>query len=111
MRSINNHIKREMRVLSKRLLSRISSIYLLLVIGGFFIWAYTVQEPNGTLDIFKYKTIVITFLVLALVGGILAAIDFAAVGEKTSKISKRAILAGLTIGLGFLIWRILMSFY
>ena len=81
---INYHRKRG-EVLSKKNLSRISSIYLLLVIGGFFIWAYTVQEPNSTLDIFKYKTIVITFLVLAVVGGILAAIDFAAVGEKHPK--------------------------
>lgn len=77
----------------------------------FFIWAYSVQGPDGTLDIFKYKKIVITFMVLVSIGGILSAIEFAGIGEKSSKVSKKSVIIGLTIGISFLIWRVLMSFY
>lgn len=77
----------------------------------FFIWAFTVQEPDGTLDIFKYKKIVITFIVLVFMGGIFSAIEFAGIGEKSSKVRKKSVIVGLTMGISFLVWRLLMGIF
>jgi hypothetical protein len=109
---INNHtFKKGMRILDKKLLSSISGIYVVLVIGGFFTWAFSVRQPDGTIDILKYMDIVLIFLGLIFIGVILAGISLAAVNEKSSKIGKKTIISGLAIALVFLVWRVMMGIF
>ncbi|WP_428910644.1 hypothetical protein [Niallia sp. Krafla_26] len=86
-------------------------IYTVLVITSFFIWAFSVQEPDGTLDVFTYKEIVISYILLIFIAVIVVMISFSASKEESSKISKKAILSGLAVAFAFLILRVLMSIY
>jgi hypothetical protein len=101
-----------MRILNKKLLSRLSTIYTIVVLGGFFIWAFSVQDSDGTLSLTEHGTTFKVFVALAILGVIMTGINFAGGVEKSStKITRRTIMAGLTIGFGFLVWRILISIF
>ncbi|OCA86065.1 hypothetical protein A8F94_14590 [Bacillus sp. FJAT-27225] len=100
-----------MNILNKKVFTSISVIYVVLVIASFFIWAFSVQEPDGTLDVMKYIDILLLYIILGFFGVILAGISFAALKEETAKIGKRTIISGLFIGFTFLVWRTLMNFY
>jgi hypothetical protein len=58
--------------MNKKTLSRIATIYTVVVLGGFIIYAYTIQE-NWIIDTQKYFSQIVTFVVLASIGIILHA--------------------------------------
>jgi uncharacterized membrane protein YiaA len=91
--------------MNKKTLSRIATVYTILVLGGFIIYAYTIQE-NWIIDTQKYFNQIITFVVLASIGLILAGISAASLRDEGKKVSKKAVYAGLSIAVFFLLWRI-----
>jgi uncharacterized membrane protein YiaA len=94
--------------MNKKTLSRIATVYTILVLGGFIIYAYTIQE-NWIIDTQKYFNQIITFVVLASIGLILAGISAASLRDEGKKVSKKAVYAGLSIAVFFLLWRISMG--
>lgn len=63
-------------------------------------WEFELDGQRGNLSI---------FLGLLFIGLILAAIDFAGIREKSSKVTKNAIYGGLSVAAFFLVWRLLMA--
>lgn len=96
--------------MNKKLLTYISAIYTCLVIGGFFIYGYTIQE-NGVIDPKEHSTGILIFIVLGIIAVMLAGIDAAGTRDKSKKLNKKALYAGLSIAVFFLVWRILMSIF
>jgi hypothetical protein len=86
--------------MNKKTLSRIAAVYTILVLGGFLIYAFTIQEN---------WIIVVTFVVLASIGLILAGISAASLRDEGKKVSKKAIYTGLSIAVFFLLWRVSMG--
>ncbi|MCK6208639.1 hypothetical protein EVU96_24365 [Bacillus infantis] len=94
--------------MSKKLLSRIATLYTVIVLGGFFIYAYTIQE-DGIIDTQKYFNQILTFVVLGLIGLVIAGISGASLREEGKKVSKKSVYVGLSIAAFFLLWRLSMS--
>jgi hypothetical protein len=96
--------------MNKRLLTYLSFIYTGLVIVGFFIYGYSIQE-DGMIDPKEHSTGIFIFIVLGVIALILAGIDAAGVRDNSKRVSRKAIYAGLSIAVFFLMWRILLSIY
>ncbi|MGD6845165.1 hypothetical protein ACQCVH_21935 [Bacillus infantis] len=94
--------------MNKKTLSRIAAVYTILVLGGFLIYAFTIQE-NWIIDTQKYFNQIVTFVVLASIGLILAGISAASLRDEGKKVSKKAVYTGLSIAVFFLLWRISMG--
>lgn len=65
-------------------------------------WEFELDGERGNLSI---------FLGLLFIGLILAAIDFAGIREKSSKVTKNTIYGGLSVAAFFLVWRLLMAIF
>ncbi|OCA86066.1 hypothetical protein A8F94_14595 [Bacillus sp. FJAT-27225] len=86
-----------------------TSIYILLVLGSIVFWGFTAQDANGLIYPSEHRGTLWSFAGLLLLGVILAGISFAGVRDKSKTVNKKTVIAGLTIGFGFLLWRVLMS--
>lgn len=96
--------------MNKKLLTYISAIYTCLVIAGFFIYGYTIQE-NGMIDPKEHSIGILIFIVLGIIAMILAGIDAAGVRNDSKKINRKVLYAGLSIAVFFLVWRMVMSIF
>ncbi|MDT0163771.1 hypothetical protein [Bacillus sp. AG4(2022)] len=94
--------------MNKKTLSRIVTIYTVVVLGGFIIYACTIQE-NGMIDTQKYFNQIVTFVVLASIGLILAGISGASLKDEGERVSKKAVYGGISIAVFFLLWRLSMG--
>lgn len=96
--------------MNKKLLTYITIIYACLVVGGFFIYGYSIQE-NGMIDPKEHSTGMLIFLVLGFIGLIMAGINGAGTRDNSKRVNRKTVYAGLSIAVFFAVWRILMSFY
>ena len=86
-------------------------IYNVIALGSLIIWIFSAQGPAGTINPRDHAETLMTFLVVLLIGAVLAGINFAGVGEESTKVNKKTILAGLTFGIVFVLWRVFMEVF
>lgn len=96
--------------MNKKLFTYISFIYTGLVIVGFFIYGYSIQE-NEMIDPKGHSTGILIFIVLGVIALILASIEAAGVRDNSKRVSRKAVYAGLSIAIFFLLWRIIVSIF
>ncbi|MDZ5474421.1 hypothetical protein SM124_22255 [Bacillus sp. 31A1R] len=94
--------------MQNKIITYTSLIFLICVFGGFGIFAFMVQE-NGQIDTQEHFSVILTFLVLAIIGFLITAIGLAAKNQEGSKINKRTVFTGIVIAIFFIIWRITVS--
>jgi hypothetical protein len=96
-------------MVKKKTLNIIKHFYVAGLFAIFLIYYYRVQE-DGQIDIGKHKYDLLLFGFLFLIGAILAAVDIASLKEKGSNISKKAVYAGVSLGVFFIFWRLAVYF-
>ncbi|MBT2680687.1 hypothetical protein J7E38_16880 [Bacillus sp. ISL-35] len=95
--------------MKKKTLTAISYIYSILVFGSFCIWGYLVEKEEGVIDPTKHEMPLILFIGLMLIAVVLAGVDFTSVKEKGSKITRKAVLTGIVMGLLVIAWSVVRS--
>ncbi len=100
-----------MRTLKKKHLSRLTTIYIIIVFGSVVLWGLLAQDANGLIEPKEARGALWIFAGLFLLGIILAGISFAGVKGDSTMVSKRTVISGITIGIVFLIWRLSVSLF
>jgi predicted MFS family arabinose efflux permease len=96
--------------MNKKVLTYISVSYTFLVLGGFCVYAYFVQE-GGSIDTQKHFNELLIFGILGVIGLLLASIDAAGDRDKNKKVNSKTIYFGIVIAIFFLIWRISIGLF
>ena len=79
-------------------LSILSLIYIFIVIGSVVLWAYLAQDANAMIDPKEHRGTLWTFTGLLLNRGYRIRITFAEASDGSTKVSKKAVIAGVTFG-------------
>jgi hypothetical protein len=96
--------------MGKKFLLVLSAILIVASVGGILIWTFFIADShNGVIPVKGNEPILYTFLSLALLGMITIGISISASNEEGKKVSKKAILSGLTIAFFFFIWRLAVT--
>ncbi|WP_079504967.1 hypothetical protein [Mesobacillus jeotgali] len=95
--------------MSKKVLSYISGITVLVTIPAFFIWAYFAKDQHGKVHLEGNEFTAYLFLALSLLAVTTGSIALRGTKENNNKVSKKTVLSGLAVAVIFVLWRLSLT--